>query len=75
MKGARPELTLNADLRVDEGLIVKFTNIDFETTKELFGKLINPQSYSAVVLIRRVNRGTEFLLIRADESQNATSQH
>lgn len=71
----RPSLTLKADLRVNKGLIVKFTNIDFETTKELFGELINPQSYSAVVLIRRVGRRTEYIFIKGDETQNTESKH
>ena len=75
LTGSKPSLTLRADLRVDRGLVVKFTNVDFETTKELFGKLVNPQSYSAVVLIRRVGRRTEYLLIKGEESQNTENKH
>lgn len=62
-----PQLKLKADLVVKKGLIVKFTK-DMENDKQSFSRVINPQSYSAVILIRQEDAQIEYLLIMGENS-------
>ncbi len=60
-------LSLKVDLIVNNGLIINFTNKDFEDDKEVFSQLVNPQSYSAVILVREVEGKIQYFLIKSEE--------
>ena len=62
------ELKLKADFVVKGGLIINFTNRELEADKDLFSRLINPQSYSAVILINETGEKIQYLLMRGEES-------
>ena len=63
-------LSLKIDLRVNNGLIINFTNGRLEDDKGVFSQLINPQGYSAVILICTIGERIEYLLIKTEEQKN-----
>lgn len=59
-------LKMKVDLMVGNGFIIDFTDKGLEDEKESFSQLITSQGYSAVVLIRIVEKRIEYLLIKAE---------
>jgi len=64
--GNSPALKLKIDLMVGNGFIIDFTDKGLEDEKGSFSQLITSQGYSAVVLIRIVEKRIEYLLIKAE---------
>ncbi|MDD5455324.1 MAG: CAP domain-containing protein [Candidatus Ratteibacteria bacterium] len=64
--GNSPALKLKADLIIDNGFIVNFTDIELEEEKENFARFITSQGYSAIVLIRATKEKIEYVLIKSE---------
>ncbi len=62
-------LRVTADFLIGDGFIVKFAQGDQERGLEIYRRLVNPQSYSAGLLIYQADNKVEFSLIRVRESK------